>query len=304
MRELLSDPDRAAEITLWPLRMFELDAAIIFSDILLVLDALDLGLDFVAGEGPRLQRPIRSVADLHALPKEPKGEVFAPTLDAIRRVKTALNGAVPIIGFVGAPFTLACYAIEGGSGYGGFPRALQWFRSEPLGAGHLLERLAEVAAEFLIQQIRAGADAVQVFDTWASLLEPDEYMRIVEYTRHIFRRVGETAPVPRIHFAGNSARLLEWVALPECEVVSVGADLPLDDAWRRIGLDKAIQGNLAPELLLRPSAEMEEAARDILRRAGGRPGHIFNLSRGILKETDPKQVRRLVELVHSDGWAP
>lgn len=299
MLALLRSPDLAAEVTLQPIEEFDLDAAIIFSDILLPLDAAGLALDFVEGCGPVFRRPIRSPADVDAFRPPPPEDLVPETLEAIRRVRRALEGRAPLIGFSGAPLTLAFYAIEGG-GSKTFAAARAFMRAEPAAWAGLMDRLAEMAGEYLAAQVRAGAQAIQVFDTWAGLLSADDYRRFaLPWSAETIRRA-TAAGAPVIHFAGRSAGLLPCLREAGGDVISLGADVALDEAWAQLGFDVAVQGNLDPDLLLAPPPAMETAARDILRRAAGRPGHIFNLGHGVKKETDPTRVRDLVKLVH-DG---
>lgn len=300
MLDLVRTPDLAVEVTLQPVEAFEVDAAIVFADILPLLDGMGLGLEFVAGEGPRLRRPIRSPSDVDRIEVRPPGETLGFTLDAVRRVRRALDGSVPLIGFSGAPFTLACYAIEGG-GSRDFPLARRFMLDEPAAWTRLMEKLAAAAGDYLAAQIGAGAQAVQLFDSWAGRLSAEEYrIHALPYSAEALRRAaaaGQAAPV--IHFATASAHLLELLREAGGSVIGIGSDIPIDEAWRRLGDGVAVQGNLDPDALLGPAGELERGAADILARAAGRPGHIFNLAHGIRKETDPERVRALVEFVHA-----
>jgi uroporphyrinogen decarboxylase len=298
MLELCHTPELAAEVTLQPVRRFPLDAAIIFSDLLLPLQPLGLPFDFVKGEGPQLERPIRSEADIDALSRFDPRERLAAPLEAIRLVKADLAGLVPLIGFAGAPFTLASYAVEGGhSNHYAHTKALMYGNPE---AWHrLCALLAETAADYLVAQVEAGADVVQVFDSWVGTLSPADYREFVlPHSRHIFDRLRPTG-APTIHFGTGTATLLPLMAEAGGDVVGADWRIPLDEAWKSIGDDRAIQGNLDPTLLLGPSDRLLASATDVLRRAGGRPGHIFNLGHGILPGTPVEQVELLANHVHA-----
>jgi uroporphyrinogen decarboxylase len=298
MLELCRTPELAAEITLQPVRRLPIDAAIIFSDLLLPLEPLGLPFDFVKGDGPRVERPIRSESDVDALsPFEPR-ERLAPVLEAIRLVKGELSDLVPLIGFAGAPFTLASYAIEGGhSNHYAHTKALMY--GNPKAWHRLCALLADTAASYLVAQVEAGADAVQLFDSWVGALGPADYREFVlPHSRHIFDRL-KSVGVPTIHFGTGTATLLPLLA--EAGGDCIGADwrIPLDAAWALIGDDRAIQGNLDPTLLLAPTPRLLAAADDVLQRAGGRPGHIFNLGHGILPTTSVEAVEALANHVHA-----
>ena len=297
MLELCRTPDLATEITLQPIRRFPLDAAIIFSDLLLPLQPLGIPFDFVKGEGPQVERPIRSEADIDALHSFEPREALEPVLQAIRQVKAELNGSVPLIGFVGAPFTLASYAIEGGhSSHYAHAKALMY--GNPAAWHRLCDRLAVAAGDYLVAQVEAGADVVQVFDSWVGALGPADYREFVlPHSRRIFDMVRPTG-VPAIHFGTGTATLLDAMAEAGGDVVGADWRIPLDEAWERIGHERGIQGNLDPVLLLGPRERMLAGAADVLHRAAGRPGHIFNLGHGILPGTPVEQVEALAVFVH------
>jgi uroporphyrinogen decarboxylase len=297
MLELCRTPDLAAEVTLQPIRRLPLDAAIIFSDLLLPLQPLGLAFDFVKGDGPHVERPLRSEAEIDALsPFEPR-ERLAPVLEAIRLVKRELTDLVPLIGFAGAPFTLASYAIEGGhSNHYAHTKALMY--GNPKAWHRLCALFAETAADYLAAQVEAGADAVQVFDSWVGVLSPADYREFVlPHTRHIFDRLKATG-APTIHFGTGTATLLSLIAEAGGDVVGADWRIPLDDAWALIGEQRAIQGNLDPTLLLAPLDRLLAGADDVLRRAAGRPGHIFNLGHGILPSTSVEAAEALANHVH------
>lgn len=296
--ELCREPELAAEVTLQPVRALEVDAAILFSDLLLPLDPMGIAFEFVQGEGPVITRPVRSTADIDALRTfEPRDEL-AFTLAAIRLVKRELDGRLPLIGFVGAPFTLASYAVEGGPSKS-FARTKALMYSDP-GAWHrFAARLADCVADYLTAQIEAGVDAVQVFDSWVGALAPADYREFaLPHTRRIFAAI-EGRGVPAIHFGTATGAILREMREAGGDVVGADWRLPLDEAWARIGHDRAIQGNLDPTLLLAPEDRLLRGAADVLDRAGGRAGHIFNLGHGILPATPVERVQALARFVHA-----
>jgi len=303
MLDLVRTPDLAAQITLQPVDAFEVDAAIVFADILPLLDGLGLGLEFVAGEGPRIPRPVRTAADVDRIAVRPAEETLGFTLEAVRLARRALAGRVPLIGFSGAPFTLACYAIEGGSSPD-FPLARRFLREQPAAWAALMEKLATAVGDYLAAQVLAGAQAVQLFDSWAGRLTADEYRAsVLPFSAAALRRAADGG-VPVIHFATQSAHLLPLLREAGGTVFGVGNDVPIDEAWRRLGDGVAVQGNLDPDSLLGPEDAMLRRAADVLDRAAGRPGHIFNLAHGVKKETDPARVRALVDFVHAPPRTP
>jgi uroporphyrinogen decarboxylase len=299
---LVRTPDLAAEITVQPVEAFEVDAAIVFADILPLLETLGLRVRFRPGDGPSIENPIRCAADVQALAARPVEDLLAPTLEAIRLSRRALAGRVPLIGFSGAPFTLACYAVQGGGGHG-FDRALDFMRREPAAWAGLLTRLAETVGGYLALQAAAGAQALQLFDSWAGLLTPEEYRaNALPYTGEALRRARAGADgAPLIHFSTRTTtpEFLPLIREAGGDVVGIDAGMDLARAWSILGHDCAIQGNLDPALLAGPRDPMLSAARGILTAAGGRPGHIFNLGHGVLKETPPGNVAALVEAVHA-----
>jgi uroporphyrinogen decarboxylase len=295
--ELCRTPDLATEVTLQPIRRIELDAAILFSDLLLPLEPLGIRFDFIHGEGPAIENPLRTDADLAGIrPFEPR-ESLAYVLQAIRQIKTALAGRVPLIGFAGAPFTLASYAIEGGHS-ASFAHTKALMYGAPAAWHRFCETIAEVIGDYLLAQIEAGVDAVQVFDSWVGALNARDYREfILPHTRRIFEKI-EGAGVPTIHFGVGTGSILGELREAGGDVIGADWRTPLDDAWQRIGFDRAIQGNLDPTVLLAPLDRIVAAADDVLERAGGRPGHIFNLGHGILPSTPVEHVQALARYVH------
>ena len=295
--ELCRTPDLATEVTLQPIRRIEVDAAILFSDLLLPLEPMGLRFDFVEGEGPAIEEPLQSEADLARVKRFDPRDELDYVLDAIRQIKRELSGRVPLIGFAGAPFTLASYAIEGGHS-NTFARTKALMYGSPSAWHGFCDLLADVLGDYLAAQIDAGVDAVQVFDSWVGALNARDYREfILPHTRRLFDKIsGRT--VPMIHFGvGTGAVLRE---LREAGGTVIGADwrIPLDEAWERIGWDRAIQGNLDPTLLLGPLDRVFQATDEVLARAGGRPGHIFNLGHGILPTTPLEHVQALARYVH------
>jgi uroporphyrinogen decarboxylase len=295
--ELCRTPDLATEVTLQPVRKIDVDAAILFSDLLLPLEPMGIRFDFVKGEGPAIENPIRSEDDIDRLRAVEPREALSHVLDTIRQIQRELRGRIPLIGFAGAPFTLASYAIEGGhSANFALTKALMY--GKPAAWHRLCERFADVSASYLAAQIEAGVNAVQVFDSWVGALNARDYREfILPHTRRIFDALSGY-DVPTIHFGVGTGSILG--ELREAGGSVIGADwrTPLDDAWQRIGFDRAIQGNLDPTLLLGPLERSLSAADDVLARAAGRPGHIFNLGHGILPSTPVEHVQSLARYVH------
>jgi uroporphyrinogen decarboxylase len=292
--ELAKTPDLCAEVTLMPVRELGVDAAVLFADIMLPLEPMGVDLRIEPEIGPIIDRPIRSAADVAALrPFDPAGVAF--TLDAIRLVRRELDGRAGVIGFSGAPFTLACYLIEGRPSRD-FAIAKAFMYREPAAWHDLMERLAAMVAVYLQAQVDAGADVVQLFDSWVGGLGPADYRRFVQpHVRRIFSALDR---VPAIHFGTGSAALLELMAEAGGDVIGLDHRVALADAWNRVGRDRGVQGNLDAARLLAGWEATEEGARAVLDEAAGRPGHIFNLGHGVLPETDPQVLRRLVDFVH------
>jgi uroporphyrinogen decarboxylase len=294
--DLCHRPELSAEVTLQPVEHLGVDAAIIFADILLPFEPLRLGLRFEAGEGPKIDRPIRDETDVERLPQFDIDAELGYVCDAIRLARRALPVDVPLIGFAGAPFTLASYAIEGGASRT-FTKTKTLMYQAPNAWHLLMTKLADMIGAYLAAQARAGAQALQVFDSWVGCLSPDDYRTYVAPHSRRALSIAGGAGVPLIHFGTGNATFLEDFAGAGGDVISVDWRIPIDAAWTRIGA-RAIQGNLEPVALLAPAAERDRQVRDILKRAGGRPGHIFNLGHGVLPETDVAAVRAVVDLVH------
>jgi uroporphyrinogen decarboxylase len=299
MLDLIRTPELAAQVTLQPINAFDLDAAIIFADILPPLIGMGLQLEFITGKGPVIHNPISRVADIDLLGTPPAEETLGPTLQAIKMVNAELEPrGIPLIGFAGAPFTLACYAIEGG-GSKNYAKAKALMYSEPAAWTRLMDKLVTVQVDYLLKQVQSGAAALQVFDSWAGLaLGKEAYQRYVApFNTKLFERL-TAAEVPVIQFSAGTFPYLEDVAACGGDVVSVDFRMPLGAAWEKIGADRAIQGNLDPMALLAPWSELQHQIDRVLEEAAGRPGHIFNLGHGLFKTTPVENVRQLVDYVH------
>ncbi len=295
--ELCKNPELAAEITLMPLRRFPLDAAIIFADLMTPLEAAGVKFELREGGGPIIEEPVRSLKDVENLFVPESDEIAPETVQAIHFVKRELKG-IPLIGFAGAPFTLASYLVEG-KGTRDFALTKQFMFSEPKAWHRLMEKLTNLVVRFLKAQVSAGADAVQIFDSWVGCLSPDDYKAFVlPHMKRLFEETDELG-VPRIHFGTGTAALLTLMKEAGGEVIGLDWRVHLDEAWQRLNFEVAVQGNLDPATLLGPFEFVRERTLDILKRAGGRTGHIFNLGHGILPQTDPDNIARLVDLVHS-----
>lgn len=294
--EVCKTPSLAAEVTLQPIHRFDLDAAIIFADILLPLEAMGLDLEFVEGKGPVIHNPIRGEMGIIQL-RRVDGEAFAYAGEAIRQTLTALDEKVPLLGFAGAPFTLASYAIEGGSSRD-YARTKQLMFSQPTVWHQLLSKLSAVVVEYLRVQSRAGAQAIQLFDSWAGCLSPGDYEEyVLPHVQSIFSAL-RIEGIPLIYFGTGTAGLLPLMRKAGSDVVGIDWRIRLDEAWPLIGYDLAIQGNLDPMVLFAPEKEIGRRVRDILRQSGGRPGHIFNLGHGILPQTPLHSIEIAIECVH------
>ena len=294
--ELAKTPELCAEVTLMPVRELGVDAAVLFADIMLPLEPMGVGLRIEPEVGPIIDRPIRSAADVAALrPFDPAEVSF--TLDAIRLVRRELDGKAGVIGFSGAPFTLACYLIEGRPSRD-YAVAKAFMYREPEAWHDLMERLSTMVVAFLRAQIDAGAQVVQLFDSWVGGLGPADYAAFVQpHVRRIFEGLDGA---PTIHFGTGTAALLELMAGAGGDVIGIDHRVLLGDAWRRVGDDRGIQGNLDAARVLAGWEATEAGARAVLAEADGRPGHIFNLGHGVLPETDTALLRRLVEFVHEE----
>ncbi len=298
MLNVIQTPSLAAEVTMQPIEAFDLDAAIIFSDILPPLIEMGLELDFIKGVGPKIAKPISTPAEVEAL-RVPKAiDCMGPTLEAISLVRKALEPrGIPLIGFAGAPFTLACYAIQG-SGSKMYEKAKQFMYSHPESWALLMNKLVDVVADYLIQQAANGASALQVFDSWAGILSARDYQRFIQpYNTRLFDEI-KSVDRPLINFSTGTATHLEEVAKCGGDVIGVDWRRSLKSAWEAIGPEKSIQGNLDPTTLLAPWPELKRQVDLVLQDAENRPGHIFNLGHGILPMTPIESVTRLVEYVH------
>jgi uroporphyrinogen decarboxylase len=299
--QLCRTPDLATEVTLQPIRRLDVDAAIIFSDLLLPLEPMGIPFDFVKGEGPSVHAPLRTEADIDKTRDFEPREALGYVLDAIRQVKRELPAHIPLIGFAGAPFTLASYAIEGGHS-NNFALTKGLMYQNPAAWHRLCDRLATLVGTYLQAQIEAGVDAVQVFDSWVGALNAADYREFVlPHTQKIFAAV--KGRVPTIHFGTGTGAILGELREAGGDVIGADWRMPLDAAWAAIGTDRAVQGNLDPTLLLGPEPRLVRAAEDVLTLANGRPGHIFNLGHGILPSTPVELVQRLVEVVHARVFA-
>lgn len=296
--DLIKTPELARDVTMQPIDAFDLDAAIIFADILPPLEGMGLMLEFIKGEGPVIQPPVRSRSDVDQLRVVDPEQSLWFTLDAIRLTREALDPlGIPLIGFSGAPFTLASYAIEGGSSKNHIEvkrfmmgQNEQWHR--------LMGMLAELVGNYLKAQASAGAQVVQIFDSWVGSLSPTEYKQnVLPHTQRAVE-IAREANVPIIHFGTDTAGMLDLIKETGADVIGVDWRIDLDKAWDIIGHDTPIMGNLDPVALFAPWENLKERVKTVLDQAEGRPGHIFNLGHGILPQTPVDNVRRLAEFVH------
>ncbi len=295
--EITRDPALCAEVTLQPVRRLGVDAAILFADITTPFHGLGVAFDIVEGRGPVMERPVRTMADVEALrPFDPAASVPG-LLEAIRLVRA--ESPVPLIGFAGAPFTLACYLVEGGPSRD-FINTKRLMHAEPGTWVALLDRLVDATVAYLGAQVAAGAQAVQVFDSWVGGLSPLDYeRRLSPWMRRLFERIAPLG-VPATHFGVGTGGILDLQAAAGGDVIGLDWRIALSEGRRLVG-ERAVQGNLDPVLLLGPWEGVEETARWILAQNAGRPGHVFNLGHGVIPGTDPDTLKRLVDLVHEDG---
>lgn len=296
--QICAEPELAVAVTLQPVDLIEVDAAILFSDLLLPFTPMGLDFDFVKGEGPSIAHPIRHASDVRRLRVFDPRQALAHVLTTIRMLRCELADRVPLIGFGGAPFTMASYAIEGGPSTT-YAKTKAFMYAQPEAWHDLCGRFAAVMSEYLVAQIEAGVEAVQIFDSWAGQLSRTDYREFaLPYSRRIFEAIAGKG-VPIIHFGVGTTAILPDLAAAGGDVIGVDWRLPLDEAWERIGADRGIQGNLDPTLLLGQPDRLFDAAADVLRRAGGRPGHVFNLGHGVLPNTPLENVQALAKHVHA-----
>jgi uroporphyrinogen decarboxylase len=294
--DLCKRPELATEITITPVQKLGVDAAILFADILLILEPMGVGLEYSKGDGPVIHRPVRSGKDIDGLKEFDVERELEFVYQAVKKIRQELNGKVPLIGFAGAPFTLASYLIEG-AGSRNYLNTKKLFYSAPEAWKRLMQRLAKVIGEYLNCQIAAGAQAVQIFDSWAGCLTPADYEQFVQpYTKAVIDTVAPGVPV--INFSTGTAGLLKNVRAAGGDVIGLDWRVNLDEGWATVGHDVAVQGNLDPVALFASPKEIKSRVAEILRRAGGRPGHIFNLGHGVLPETPVDHVIAMVDAVH------
>ena len=295
MMDSCFDAELIAEITLQPVRRHKVDGAILFSDIVVPLKAIGVDLDIVAGRGPIIAAPVRTPRDLDQL-RSLEADDVTPVLDAIRAIRSELDPATALIGFAGAPFTLASYLIEGGPSKN-YLNTKAMMYGEPEIWNALLDRLAHISGRFLQLQVEAGAQLVQLFDSWAGALNRRDYVRYVQ--PHSRTALAYATSVPRIHFGVGTGELLEEIGAAGATTVGIDYRVDMEDAVGRVGAQYAVQGNLDPAILFAPWPAIETRVREIVDAGRQAKGHIFNLGHGVLPETDPDVLTRVVELVHS-----
>jgi uroporphyrinogen decarboxylase len=297
LMEMFKNPDLAAEITLQPVRAFSVDAAIIFADILLPLEGMGIAIEFPQGGGPEIQNLVRRPADVRALRIADPAADLGFVLKSLQLVRSEIDGKVPLIGFAGAPFTLASYAIEGGSS-SNYLLTKEMMYHDQASWDLLMRKMSETVIAYLKAQVRAGAQVVQVFDSWIGCLDPSDYQNYVfPYSRSIFQELREVG-IPSIHFGTGTAGLLPLIATAGGDIIGVDWRISLDIAWQCIETGAGIQGNLDPVALMAPASILKRKAADIMNAAGGRPGHVFNLGHGILPITPEDSVKALADYVH------
>jgi len=292
--EIANTPELCAEVTLQPVRRHNVDAAVLFADIVTPVLGMGIDVELVEGVGPVVAAPIATAADVEGLRVPDSEEAFAPVLEAVGIVRRELGPDRALVGFCGGPFTVAGYLVEGRPSRD-FVRVKELMYREPDVWHALMDRLAECFSGYVAAKAAAGADAIQLFDSWVGVLSVSDYE---EFVAPYSARVLAAVDVPTIHFGTGTAHLLGAMAAAGGDAVGLDWRIPLDRGWLAVGADRAVQGNLDPTALLAPWARIEAAAVDVLDRAGGRPGHVFNLGHGVLPATDPADLSRLVELVH------
>ena len=293
--EICKTPRLAAEVTLQPIEALDVDAAIIFADLLLPLEPMGLKLEFVAGEGPLIHNPVRSAADVDALQTHHPQDLNYVG-EAIHEAKKLIAGRVPLIGFVGAPFTLASYMIEGGSSRS-YVRTKSLMYNEPQTWARLLDKIVEVLVPYAASQVVHGAEVIQVFDSWVGALAPGDYEKyMLPHSRMLIRAIQSTG-VPVIHFSTGGGSFLPLLHQAGGDVLGLDWRVRIDEAWASIGHEAAVQGNLDPVALFAPQDELRMRVHNILKRVNGRPGFIFNLGHGILPETPVENVKAVVRMV-------
>ncbi|MGZ3525692.1 MAG: uroporphyrinogen decarboxylase [Thermodesulfobacteriota bacterium] len=294
--EMCKNPELATKVTLQPIEKFKLDAAIIFSDILIPLEPMGVEFEFAKGEGPVFHHPLRQIKEVEKLRIFEPEEEISFLMKAIRIVREELEGKIPLIGFSGAPFTLASYIVEGGHSKNYILTKSLMYENRPTWDA-LMEKLSEMLIRYLNAQIRAGVQALQIFDSWAGCLSPHDYGEyVLPYSKKIIEGIDKSVPV--IHFATSHSTLFALMKRAGGDVIGVDWRVDISEAWGRIGYDVAIQGNLDPVALLAPVDLIEKEVKRILDGVKGRPGHIFNLGHGILPNTPVENVSALVDLVH------
>ena len=294
LEEIVAQPELCAEVTLQPVRRLGVDAAVMFADIMLPLRGMGVDFELVESVGPVIARPVRSREAVDELRTPAAGEAAPQVLRAVEMV--ARESPVPVVAFCGGPFTLASYLIEGRPSRD-FLVTKEFMYREPEAFDALLRKLAAVMSDYLVHQVRAGASALQLFDSWAGALSPADYeSRVLQHTKQVFAATAALG-VPRIHFGTSTSGLLELIASSGADVISLDWRIALDQGWKRIGATRGVQGNLDPAAMLAPREVMVAAARDVLRRAGRRPGHVFNLGHGVLPATPLENLQALVETV-------
>jgi uroporphyrinogen decarboxylase len=294
--EICKKPEVAAQVTIEAAEILKVDAAIIFADLLLPLEVMGLPFHFAAGEGPKIEKPVRTRADIAHLFTDRAADL-GYVAEAVKLVCRHFGDRLPVIGFCGAPFTLASYMIEGG-GSRSYVFTKKMMYSSPDSWNELMRKLVSVTAEYSSEQVRAGADTIQIFDSWVGCLSVDDYRRyVLPHATDLVKRLQKTG-VPIIYFGTDSSTLLPSMKETGAEVVGLDWRIPLDAGWQSMGFQGAVQGNLDPVLLFADWNELKPRAEDVLRRAAGRPGHIFNLGHGVLESTPVEHVKALVDMVH------
>lgn len=293
--EMCKRPDLAAQVTLQPIEILDVDAAIIFADLLLPVEPMGLKLEFRSGEGPHIDNPIETSADVDTLSTSNTDEL-GYVGESIQMVTRALSNRIPVIGFVGAPFTMASYMIEGGPSKTFIKTKQMMYRDETLWR-RLMGKIVDVLGPYALMQVSAGARAIQVFDSWVGALSPDDYVRFVQpYSRALIERI-RSSGAPVIHFGTGAAGFFKELHAAGGDVMGVDWRINIDQAWMDISYRSAVQGNLDPAALFAPLPELKQKVHELLRRTGSRPGHIFNLGHGILPETPADHVKAVVEMV-------